>query len=153
MQVHGFANRVLFRQACSNIPKDAIVLEIGPHALLRSAIRQNRPDLQYAYTMKKGESSVETLQNALADLWLKGASVYWLLPEVSAAAQCEEILPSSHFSYPRKCTNVLILHFTMSCTRAPSSHMLRYVLQIHQQKMLVHMKKFFQFARDLSLLN
>lgn len=88
LQVQGYANRVLFRQACSNIPKDVIVLEIGPHALLRSAIRQNRPDLQYVYTMKKGESSVETLQDALADLWLKGATVQWPLPDVTPAGPC-----------------------------------------------------------------
>lgn len=88
MQVHGYANRALFRQACSNIPKDVIVLEIGPHALLRAALRQNRPDLQYLYTMKRGESSVETLQDAIADLWLKGATVRWPSAETAPAAPC-----------------------------------------------------------------
>ncbi len=41
-QVHGYASRVLFRQACGAIPRDAVCLEVGPHALLRSPLRQNR---------------------------------------------------------------------------------------------------------------
>ena len=35
-----------FRLACSKIPKDVLLLEIGPHALMRSPLRQNRSDLQ-----------------------------------------------------------------------------------------------------------
>ena len=36
-----------------------------------------RPDLQYVATMKKGESAVDTLAAAVADLWRKGASIAW----------------------------------------------------------------------------
>ena len=46
MQTHGYASRVQFRLACSKIPKDTLLLEIGPHALMRSPLRQNRSDLQ-----------------------------------------------------------------------------------------------------------
>lgn len=42
VQVNGFANQVLFRQACEGIPKGAVCLEIGPHSLMRSPLRQNR---------------------------------------------------------------------------------------------------------------
>ena len=41
-QAHGFASQVLFRQACAHIPKGAVCLEVGPHALLRTPLRQNR---------------------------------------------------------------------------------------------------------------
>ena len=81
-QTHGYASRVQFRLACSKIPKDVLLLEIGPHALMRSPLRQNRSDLQYVATMKKGESAVETLSAAVADLWRKGAIFNW---PVSAA--------------------------------------------------------------------
>ena len=33
---------MLFRQACARIPKGAVCLEVGPHAILRSPLRQNR---------------------------------------------------------------------------------------------------------------
>jgi fatty acid synthase len=88
--VHGYANRVLFRQACAGIPRNAVVLEVGPHALLRSAVRQNRPDLQYVSMMKRGESSVETLQDAVAALWLKGATVTWPGADVAPDLPCEQ---------------------------------------------------------------
>lgn len=77
VQTHGYASRVQFRLACSKIPKDVIVLEIGPHALMRSPLRQNRSDLQYVATMKKGDSAVETLKAAVAELWRKGATIAW----------------------------------------------------------------------------
>lgn len=52
-QVHGYRHRVLFRQACDQVPKDAIMLEIGPHSILKSLIKQCRPDLEYVPTLKK----------------------------------------------------------------------------------------------------
>ncbi|CAK0786732.1 hypothetical protein CVIRNUC_009946 [Coccomyxa viridis] len=86
-QTHGYASRVQFRLACSKIPKDVLLLEIGPHALMRSPLRQNRSDLQYVATMKKGESAVETLKVAVADLWRKGAVFDW--PTATAPAPAE----------------------------------------------------------------
>ena len=77
VQTHGYASRVQFRLACTKIPKDVLLLEIGPHALMRSPLRQNRSDLQYVATMKKGESAVDTLAAAVADLWRKGAIFSW----------------------------------------------------------------------------
>jgi fatty acid synthase len=41
-QTHGYGSRVQFRLACTKIPKDVLLLEIGPHALMRSPLRQNR---------------------------------------------------------------------------------------------------------------
>ena len=45
LQARSYTGRVLFREACSAIPADALVLEIGPAAPLRTLLRQNRPEL------------------------------------------------------------------------------------------------------------
>lgn len=36
-----YKSRVLFKGACEQIPKEAVLLEIGPHSIMRSALRQN----------------------------------------------------------------------------------------------------------------
>lgn len=40
-QVMSYKSRVLFKGACEQIPKEAVLLEIGPHSIMRSALRQN----------------------------------------------------------------------------------------------------------------
>ena len=39
-QVQSFRSRVLFREACAAIPEDALLLEVGPHAIMRAPLRQ-----------------------------------------------------------------------------------------------------------------
>lgn len=80
-----------------------LLLEIGPHALMRSPLRQNRSDLQYVASMKKGENAVETLKAAVADLWRKGASFNWPASAApSAGAHPErEPLASAASTNPR----------------------------------------------------
>lgn len=39
-QVQSFKSRVLFRDACAAIPADAVLLEVGPHAIMRAPLRQ-----------------------------------------------------------------------------------------------------------------
>lgn len=102
VQTHGYASRVQFRLACTKIPKDVVLLEIGPHALMRSPLRQNRSDLQYVATMKKGESAIDTLKAAVAELWRKGATFTW--PTSPAPS------PSEHPE--RECSS---LHSTLAC--------------------------------------
>jgi hypothetical protein len=46
-QVHAFRNRVQFTEAAAAIPKTAILLEIGPHGVLRSPLRQCRPEASH----------------------------------------------------------------------------------------------------------
>jgi fatty acid synthase len=92
-QTHGYASRVLFRQACAYIPKNVILLEIGPHAQMRSPLRHNRSDLQYVATMKKGDSAVDTIKAAVADLWRKGASVRWPVFPTPAPSATPERAP------------------------------------------------------------
>ena len=54
-------------------------------------------DLQYVATMKKGESAVETLKVAVADLWRKGAVFDW--PAATAPAPAEH--PECAFAAPQ----------------------------------------------------
>ena len=49
MQVQGYVGRVRFTEACAAIPADALLLEIGPHLVMRSPLRQSRPTLQCAH--------------------------------------------------------------------------------------------------------
>ncbi len=53
-------------------------------------------DLQYVATMKKGESAVETLKVAVADLWRKGAVFDW--PTATAPAPAEH--PECALAFP-----------------------------------------------------
>ena len=48
MQVQSFVTHVRFTEATAAIPKDVVLLEVGPHALLRAPLRQNLPGHQYA---------------------------------------------------------------------------------------------------------
>ena len=107
VQTHGYASRVQFRLACTKIPKDVLLLEIGPHALMRSPLRQNRSDLQYVATMKKGESAVDTLTAAVADLWRKGAIFNWpasSAPSAGSHPERESQAPDSHLLSCLACT-------------------------------------------------
>ena len=45
LQVHSYLNRVRFTETAMAVPDNAVLLEVGPHALLRSALRQNRATL------------------------------------------------------------------------------------------------------------
>ena len=45
LQVHSYLNRVRFTDTAKAVPDNAVLLEVGPHALLRSALRQNRATL------------------------------------------------------------------------------------------------------------
>ena len=47
-QVQSYVSRVRFVEACAAVPADALLLEVGPHALLRSPLRQNRATLPCA---------------------------------------------------------------------------------------------------------
>ena len=109
-QTHGYASRVQFRLACSKIPKDVILLEIGPHALMRSPLRQNRSDLQYVATMKKGDSAVDTLKAAVADLWRKGASIRWSTSATPTPSAVPEREALACFLMTPLCPSAEILH-------------------------------------------
>ncbi|KAK9916399.1 hypothetical protein WJX75_002178 [Coccomyxa subellipsoidea] len=85
-QVHAFRNRVQFTEAAAAIPKTAILLEIGPHGVLRSPLRQCRPEVPYVATMKKGSDASQTVPDSVCELWRKGAALSWPVEELSKEA-------------------------------------------------------------------
>ncbi|KAK9904717.1 hypothetical protein WJX75_001194 [Coccomyxa subellipsoidea] len=79
--VQSYKSRVQFKAACAAIPEDAVVLEVGPHAIMRAPLRQNCAGLPYVGTMKKGDDATLSLREAVAGLWRKGAALKWSTPE------------------------------------------------------------------------
>ena len=79
-----YTRPVLFTAAVAAVPDGALLLEIGPHALLRSPLRQCNASLAYVATMKKGDPAAESLRDAVASAWRKGADVPW--PAATAPA-------------------------------------------------------------------
>ena len=79
--MQSYKSRVLFKGACGAIPEDAVLLEVGPHAIMRAPLRQNCAALPYVHTMKKGEDATLSLREAVAGLWRKGAALKWSVPE------------------------------------------------------------------------
>ena len=76
---------------------------MGPHALLRSPLRQSRPDLPYVSLMRKGECGLDTLAAAVGDLWRKGAAVQWPsnpTPDGVKGAEREQPFPPFFPLYP-----------------------------------------------------
>ena len=79
------------------VPKDAILLEIGPHAILRSPLRQSRPELPYVGLMRKAECGLETLGAAVGELWRRGVGVQWATDAVpSGLKEAERALLPYH---------------------------------------------------------
>ena len=89
LQVQAFRNIVRFKEAAAQIPKDVIVLEVGPSGVLRSPLRQSRPDLPYVVAMQRGGDAAVTVPDAVCQLWCKGAPIVWPAKAPSAAASSE----------------------------------------------------------------
>ena len=85
-QVHAYRNPVLFTDAAKAVPNGALLLEIGPHSILRAPLRQSRPDLGYVSLMKKGTDGVSTVSSAVGDLWRSGVAVHWSTKDVPSNA-------------------------------------------------------------------
>ena len=77
LQVHAYRNPVLFTEASEAIPANALLVEIGPHSVLRSLLRGTRPELDYVGTMMKGADGQQTLAAAVGDMWRAGVPVKW----------------------------------------------------------------------------
>eukprot|EP00884_Botryococcus_braunii_P002848 jgi/Botrbrau1/12564/Bobra.0169s0099.1 len=79
----GYRHACLFRQACQAIPAGAVVVEVGPHNILRSLIRQNQADVVQAVQvplMQRGQNSLHSLLQGLGELWKLGYDVKWPSP-------------------------------------------------------------------------
>lgn len=76
-QVHSYRNPVLFASAAKDIPSNALLVEIGPHSILKSPLRQCRPDLAYVSTMTRNKEAAQTLEDAVSEMWQSGVPVAW----------------------------------------------------------------------------
>ncbi|EIE19938.1 hypothetical protein COCSUDRAFT_44339 [Coccomyxa subellipsoidea C-169] len=85
-QVHAFRNRVQFTDAAAAVPKNAILLEVGPHGVLRSPLRQCRPEVPYVATIKKESNASLTVPDSVCELWRKGATLSWPVEKLSKEA-------------------------------------------------------------------
>lgn len=115
--MHSYRNRVLFTAATMRVPKDAILVEVGPHAILRSPLRQSRPGMPYVGLMRKGECGLASLSAAVGELWRRGAAVHWAADEVPSGVKGAErglllqfTLPSRAKSACSLCSRSLTLH-------------------------------------------
>eukprot|EP00388_Colpodella_angusta_P024038 GDKJ01062516.1.p1 GENE.GDKJ01062516.1~~GDKJ01062516.1.p1 ORF type:complete len:2370 (+),score=702.37 GDKJ01062516.1:32-7141(+) len=68
-----FIQAVEWVNGLQDVPKGAVIIEVGPHALLASPTKRTRPDLLYISSMKKGELGSDTFANMYAALWRSGA--------------------------------------------------------------------------------
>jgi fatty acid synthase len=64
-----------FLGAMQKIPTNAMIVEIGPHNLLRSLIRDCVPSIQYASLMTKDLNDLDTFKEGIGRLWKLGANL------------------------------------------------------------------------------
>ena len=95
LQVHSFRNQVRFTEAAKHLPENAVLIEIGPHAILRSALRQNRPSLPYIALMRRGECGLGTVAAAVSEMWRKGLPIQWPTDPVSSKDKRTDGRPSA----------------------------------------------------------
>ncbi|KAL3210864.1 hypothetical protein MRX96_008607 [Rhipicephalus microplus] len=73
---NNFVNPVLFVEALKHVPKDAILLEIGPHCLLQAILRRAvGPDASCAGLMKRHVDNVEYFLHSLGKLHTLGVEM------------------------------------------------------------------------------
>ncbi|XP_075725722.1 fatty acid synthase-like isoform X2 [Rhipicephalus microplus] len=73
---NNFVNPVLFAEALKHVPKDAILLEIGPHCLLQAILRRAvGPDASCAGLMKRHVDNVEYFLHSLGKLHTLGVEM------------------------------------------------------------------------------
>ncbi len=83
--IEGVLKPVDFMEAIKKIPQNQIVLEIGPHSILKGIVKDNRPDLRYVSLMKKESDELQTLKEGLGQLWRLG--IYINVPQLHARPQ------------------------------------------------------------------
>ncbi|XP_075558776.1 fatty acid synthase-like isoform X2 [Dermacentor variabilis] len=74
--VNNFLSPVLFHEALSYVPKDAILLEIGPHCLLQVILRRSvGPDASCLGLMKRGADNLQCFLRCLGELHTFGVEM------------------------------------------------------------------------------
>lgn len=75
--VANFSNPVLFAEALAKVPRGALVIEMGPHSLMRASILDAVEEVRYVHTMRRGADNRVELQNALGRCFQAGVAVDW----------------------------------------------------------------------------
>lgn len=104
--VNAVIEPVDFIRTLHKIPQNGIILEIGPHPILKTLIKDNRPDLKYACLMKKNTSEIETFKEGLGKLWKYGTSlqmpVRWERPSFEIREQLVSWDHTEEFPVPQE---------------------------------------------------
>jgi fatty acid synthase len=73
--VESVVRPVDFLGAMQKVPANAIAIEIGPHAALRSLIRDCAPTVKYVPLMIKDSNDLETFKHGIGRLWTLGTNI------------------------------------------------------------------------------
>ena len=68
---------VLFHSGLKHIPAGALVIEIGPHQLLRTFVNKTVPDSNYIGLMKKQSDDNQIFIDALGMCYTYGLDINW----------------------------------------------------------------------------
>jgi len=75
--VDNLVNPVLFHDALKHIPDNAIVIELGPHSLMRASLIDSTNSSTYINLMRRDYNSQQTFNNALAQAYVAGINIDW----------------------------------------------------------------------------
>ena len=64
-----------FNKTLQKIPPNSIVIEVGPHSVLRNYIQKEVSNVIYIPLMKKGVPASDSLKDALYQLWINGIKI------------------------------------------------------------------------------
>ncbi|KAJ6642503.1 Fatty acid synthase [Pseudolycoriella hygida] len=84
--VNNFLSPVYFEETCKVLPANAIVIEVAPHRLMQSIVKNSLPNATYVpLTFREYDNQVEYLSMALGRLYMSGVtfSIDRLYPTVS----------------------------------------------------------------------
>lgn len=70
-------NPVLFNEAVSHIPEDAVVIEIGAHTLLHAILRESLPDAVLIGLMRREHDNQSELLCGLGRCYMSGIDIDW----------------------------------------------------------------------------
>jgi len=70
-------NPVLFHEALQHIPDNAIVIELGPHSLMRASLIESLNTPAYINIMRRDFNCQESFNNALAQAYVAGINIDW----------------------------------------------------------------------------
>ncbi|VAW64320.1 Malonyl CoA-acyl carrier protein transacylase [hydrothermal vent metagenome] len=88
--VDNLLNPVLFYDALKHIPENAIVIELGPHSLMRASLIDSVSSITYINMMRRGFDCAGIFNDAVAQAYVAGIDIEWtggLYPRRTQTAQ------------------------------------------------------------------